>query len=259
MCIRDRFLDCAEVRAVRQEMGGKGVAEGMWVQVPVYVDKADIFFDDAAYGALGQAASGVVQKDGGGVRGRAAVGAGTRYVQQEFLAQRPVFFKGFLGFAPVGNDPFFIAFAADAENAVALIDVDQVEAGEFADAQTRGVEKFEEGAVAGEKQGFFHQVGVFNFIFCSSRTGGWLGVCLGGSKLIQECVHFFGGKNARNALGKFRSGDKAGGAFFQQAFADAVFEERAERGQFAGDGALLQALVVELRDEFTNYVVSYRN
>lgn len=70
--------------------------------------------------------------------------------------------------------------------------------------------------------------------------------------MIQEAAHLFGGQDGRNALGQFGSGDEARGIFFQQAFANAVFEKRAEGGEFARDGAFLKAVVVEMGDEFAD-------
>lgn len=56
----EEFLDGAEVGAVREEMRRKGMAKGVRVQIPIHVDEADVLFDDAADGALGKAAAGVV-------------------------------------------------------------------------------------------------------------------------------------------------------------------------------------------------------
>lgn len=58
--VAEEFLDGAEVGAVGQEMGGESVAQGVRMQVPVHVDKADVFFDDAADGALREATASVI-------------------------------------------------------------------------------------------------------------------------------------------------------------------------------------------------------
>ena len=58
--VAEEFLDGAEVGAVGEEMRRKGVAQGVWMQVPIHVDEADVFFDDAADGALREAAAGVI-------------------------------------------------------------------------------------------------------------------------------------------------------------------------------------------------------
>ena len=73
----EKFLDSAEVGAVGEQMGGESVAERVRVEIPVHVYEADVFFYDAADGALREAAAGVVQEDGGGMRSGATVGAGT--------------------------------------------------------------------------------------------------------------------------------------------------------------------------------------
>ncbi len=66
--VAEEFLNGAEVGAVGEKMRGEGVAQGMRVQVPIYVDEADVFLDDAADGALCEATAGIIQEYGFGVR-----------------------------------------------------------------------------------------------------------------------------------------------------------------------------------------------
>lgn len=77
-----------------------------------------------------------------------------RSVQEQLFAERPVLFEGFLRFGAVRHDAFLVAFADHAQHTFFLVDVGEVEAGEFANAKTRGVEQFEQSAVAAEKQAF---------------------------------------------------------------------------------------------------------
>jgi hypothetical protein len=70
--------------------------------------------------------------------------------------------------------------------------------------------------------------------------------------LIEEAVHLFGGEDGRNAFGKLWSGNEARGIFLQEAFADTVFEKRAEGSKLARDGTFLKAVVVEVADEFAD-------
>ena len=127
--VAEEFLNGAEVGAIGEEMSGEGVAERVRVQVPIHVDETDVFFDDAAYGTLGETAAGVVEEDGFGVRCVAMAAAGGRGLQEELFAERPILFESFLGFGAVGDDALLVAFAADAQDAFFLIDVDEVEAG----------------------------------------------------------------------------------------------------------------------------------
>ena len=73
--------------------------------------------------------------------------------------------------------------------------------------------------------------------------------------MIEEAVHLFSGEDGGNALGELGSGNQARGIFLQVAFADAIFEKGAERGEFARDGTFLQMVVVEVADEFADGVV----
>ena len=69
--VAEEFLDGAEISAVGEQVSGEGVAQRVRVEIPVDVDEADVFFDDAADGALGEAAAGTIQEDrliGGGLR-----------------------------------------------------------------------------------------------------------------------------------------------------------------------------------------------
>ena len=149
--VAEEFLDGAEVGAIGEQMGSEGVAQGVGVQVPVHVGEANIFLDDAAHGALGEAAAGVIKKDGFGVRGTTAAASGAG-LQQQLVTNGPVSFEGFLGFAAVRDDALLVTFAADAQHFFAAIQVGEIKAGKFADAETRGVKKFEEGAVAAQQQ-----------------------------------------------------------------------------------------------------------
>lgn len=77
--VAKELLDGAEVGAVGEQMRGEGMAQRVGMQVPVYVDQADVFFDDAADRALREATAGVIEEDGFGVRGAAAARAGRRF------------------------------------------------------------------------------------------------------------------------------------------------------------------------------------
>src|SRR5690242_1090919 len=65
--VAEQFLNGAQIRAIGEQVRGKRVAQGMGVQIPIYVDEADVFLDDAAHGALGEAAACVIQENGLGV------------------------------------------------------------------------------------------------------------------------------------------------------------------------------------------------
>lgn len=152
--VAEEFLNCAQIGAIGEEMRGEGVPQGVWVKVPVHIDEADVFFDDAANGALRKAAPSVIEEDGFGVRriAAAATGGAAGRLRKQLIAKGPVFFEGFLGFRAIGDDAFFVAFAAHSEDAFFLVDVDDIEAGEFADAKAGGVEELEQGAIAPEEQ-----------------------------------------------------------------------------------------------------------
>src|ERR1700694_1975251 len=124
----------------------------MRVQVPVDVGYANVFLDDAPDGALRQATARIIEEERFSVRPSPAVRP--MRVLPALFAQRPISFQRFLGFCSVRNDAFLVALAADAEHALLLLHVGKIEAGEFADAQSRGVKKFQERPVAAKEQAF---------------------------------------------------------------------------------------------------------
>ncbi len=154
--VAEKFLDGTKVGTIGQKMRGERVAERVRMQIPIHIDQANVFFDDATHGTLREAAAGVIQKNRFGVRRGAAAGARARRLQQKFLAQRPVFIESFLSFAAVRYDALFVALAADPQHAFVLVDVDQVETSKFADAEAGSVEKLEQGAIARQEQPFFN-------------------------------------------------------------------------------------------------------
>jgi len=151
----EELLNGTEVSAVGEEMGREGVAERVGVQVPIDVDEADVFLDDAADGALRQAAAGIIEENGFRVRSGAAACMCPGSLKQKLFAQRPVLLESFLGLRAVGNDAFLVALSTNTENSLFLFHICQVEAGEFADAQACGIEQFKESAIAAKKQSFF--------------------------------------------------------------------------------------------------------
>ena len=66
--VTEEFLNGAQVGAIGEKMGSKRMAQRVRVQVPVHVDETDVFLDDATHGTLREAAAGVIQENGFGVR-----------------------------------------------------------------------------------------------------------------------------------------------------------------------------------------------
>src|SRR5258708_18919102 len=118
----------------------------MRMQVPVDVGHANVFLDDASHRALREPPARIIEEHRFGLWPLPATPPIP--LLQELLAQRPVFFQRFLRFRSVRNDAFLVALAADAEHAFLLLHVGKIKAGEFADAQACGVQKFQKRSVA---------------------------------------------------------------------------------------------------------------
>src|SRR5271167_93651 len=157
--VAEEFLNGAQVSAIGEKMRGKGVAQGMRMQIPIHVDEADIFLDDAADGALREPAADVIEENGFSVRGIAMATAAARGLQEQLLPKGPIFVEGFLGLASVGDNAFLVPFADDAQHTLFLVDVGEIEAGKFTDAQACGVEQFQQGAVAAEQKALVFKSG----------------------------------------------------------------------------------------------------
>src|SRR5437016_4385925 len=149
----EKFLNGAKIGPVGEQMRGERVTQGMRMQVPVDVGNANVFFEDSSDGARRKAAAGIIEEDRFGVRLRSATCPNR--LLQELFAQRPVFFQRILGLSTVRNDAFLASLATDAENALLLLHIGKIKAGEFAYAQACGVKKFQERSVAAKEQAFF--------------------------------------------------------------------------------------------------------
>src|SRR5689334_13422060 len=187
-----------------------------------------------------------------------AAGGGSR-LEQKFVAQGPVSFEGLLCLCAVGNDAFFIAFAANAEDTLFAVHVGEVETGEFADAKTSGVEQLQESAIALEQEaGAGGRFGELRL-----RSGGIRSLSFGAaitsdaSQFVEKAVHFFGGEHRGDALGELGGGNEAGGIFLKHLFADAVAEKGAESGEFAGDRTFFETLIMQVTEEFADHQMGH--
>ena len=155
--VAEEFLNGAKIGAIGEKMRRESMTQRVRVQVPVDVNEANVFFDDAPDRTLREAPPRIIEKDRFCFRGLLA--ARSVRLLEKLLAKRPVFLKRFLGLGTVRNNAFLVAFAAYPENAFSLLDVSKIKAGKFADAQARSIKKFEEGAVPPEEQIFFRADG----------------------------------------------------------------------------------------------------
>src|SRR6266478_3874989 len=233
--VAEKLLNGAKISPVGEQMRREGVTQGMRVEVPVDVGHANVFLDDTADGALCETPARIIEEYC--FRMRVLLIAGSIRLLQELFAHRPIFLEGFLGFGPIGNDAFLIAFAANAQNALFLLHVHKIEAREFTYAQAGGVKKFQQGSVAPKEQAFSSSRGsalsgwrIRSRLFrkqpvpARSRTAAKRG-SLRRAQLIEEAVHFFRGEHRRDALWQFRRGNKTRGIFLQMSLAHAVLEK----------------------------------
>src|ERR1035438_5421507 len=132
--VAEEFLDGAQVGAIGQQVGGVGVAEAVGVHGGVAGEVGGVEFDDATDAARRETGMAVVEEDGGLLAHHGTLA--------EVALQR---LGGFTGKRHLA---LLLAFTADAEPAGGAVDVLEVEACQFADADAATVEQLEESAVA---------------------------------------------------------------------------------------------------------------
>lgn len=96
--VAEEFLNGAEVGAVSEKMGGEGVTERVRVKIPVYVNEANVFFDDAADGTLREAVASVVEEDGVRLRRVRVAATLAGGLCEQLIAKRPIAVESFVSF-----------------------------------------------------------------------------------------------------------------------------------------------------------------
>ena len=139
----------------------------------------------------------------------------------------------------------------------AAIDVAVIHADQLADAQSRSVEQFEDGAVAAGDQLSLEARERSGFLLCFAAGRGVLRRGSAAGQAVQKIIDFLGGLHARDALGKFGRAYQARGVLQGVLLADAKFEKGAQGGEFAGDGGFLEFAVVKPGDELADDDVVY--
>src|SRR5271168_2006816 len=135
----------------------------------------------------------------------AVAGLGGAYLQ--------ILVEGGRGLGSVGDLALLTAFAADANPAFGSVEIVEIQAGQFTDAEAAAVEELEEKQIA-------LGVGAFQRI---------------GSNAVDQCVGLFGGGDDGDAPGGLRGADQPGWVRRDRAFAKHEFEERSYGGQLAAD------------------------
>src|ERR1700677_1075868 len=130
--VAEKLLNRAQVRAIRQKMGGERVAQRVRMQFPVHIREPRVRFHNYANRFGGQPAAAVIQKNSRRIGFRA-------WMRQKLFAQRQVSFQRLLRFSAVGNHALFAALSQHANHLPRAIQVPQREADKLADADPRSV------------------------------------------------------------------------------------------------------------------------
>ena len=138
IAVAEQHLHHAQVRAVIEQMGGKGMSQSMGREVPVDAGLAGITLDDVPERLARHAISAARREE--------KIGAA---VEQNVSA--PAVYEGLEpshGFLAERNQALAIALAEHANDALIEIDLRELQVHEFGYPQTGGIEHFEHGAIA---------------------------------------------------------------------------------------------------------------
>ena len=182
--VAEKFLDGTEVGAIGEKMRGVGVAQAVGMKRGIAAENSRVQLDDAASAAIGEARASVVDQQGslGGFGG----------------ALGKIIFERGSGFRSVGDLPLLFSFAADANPALLEIEIVEIQADQFGDAQAAAVEQLEQEQVA----------------------LGMRAVQLILSDAVDQRVGLFGSGNQGDALGSFGGSHQARGVGANGAFAE---------------------------------------
>ena len=137
--VAEQFLHAAQVAGGLQDVAGEGVAQHVRVHVHARQAFGGVGFEAQGDAALGQAAAIFVEKE------RRFAG-----FFEELATHRLPAGEGFACFAADEDEALDAAFAADDVVFAVGAEVAVVERREFGEAQSGGVEEFEDGVVADE-------------------------------------------------------------------------------------------------------------
>src|SRR5712692_8338218 len=142
----EQLLNRTEVRAIREQVGGKRVAQGMRVQIPVNVREPCILLNNASNRTLSQTAACIIQEDGFSLQ-RSPPANGTSRPLHELFAVGPVSVQCLLSLGAVKHNSLLIAFASHVQDTWFPLDVSRIETGELANTQACSVKHFEDRAI----------------------------------------------------------------------------------------------------------------
>lgn len=213
--VAEHFLHGAEVGAAFDEVGGKGMAEGVGTHVFVQAGEGGEVFDGGEDADAGEAAPLLVEK------GEVFVAPLDGEMDAHFCEVMPEMKQS--GFAD-GHEALFAAFSKDFHKALIGIDAREFEAGQLGDAEAGGIEDFEQGPCADALRRFRVDSGKYGLDLLHAQHDGQLAAKAGQFQL-------FAGVVGEPAVGEEKS------------------VKGAQGGDIAGQGALAEQAVLHQKGE----------
>ena len=213
--VPEQFLDHPQVGSVLEEVGGEGVAQEV---------RVDVLFDPGLVGAFLHNFPDPIGTEWSAAHGEEDLGGSVAPDELGALVGQ-IAFQGGTGPTTHRNNAGLVALAGDSEEAI--LEVQRLQAGgaDFGEAQAGGVEEFQNGEVA-----------------ATERPGGVDGFQqsydLGFVKCLRQVTSSPGGK------------ERLGGIVLDEAAAGKEAEEDLDMNHCDAEGGGLQALLLQLGEEF---------
>ena len=140
--VAEQLLNNTEIGPVAEEVGRKGVAQEVRVDVGLDPGEFCPLFHDLPDPRCGEFFAPLGEKDL----------AATVATHEHGALSGEVLLDGFAGSRSDGDDTGFVAFAGDADGAILEKEIFEAGSGQFGDAQTARIHEFEHGPVASRKR-----------------------------------------------------------------------------------------------------------
>ena len=196
--VSQHLLDGVEIRAVFQQMGGKGVAQGVRGDFCLNSGLLLIVLDDLPKALAAHALPAHIHEQGAFLRVLQHLGPHVLYV----VLKRPDSRR-------VEGDHPLLSPAGTADKAGGQVDIFQIQTNQFRDTDTRGIKQLQHGPIAAA-----------------------LGIR--GIRLLQKEFHLLGGKDVGQLPLYLRRGQPPGRIDGHPALRDQIAVERLQRGQRPG-------------------------
>ena len=238
MGVAEEFLDAAEVGAAIEKMRGVTVAEFVGREFRIESGAREVTLE----AGLNDTRLNRSRRAGGGPEDRFVAG-------RNFAERFPIMMDRLEGVIADRRDAFLFAFAANADEALGSVEIFNAQAAEFADAETAGINRFENGGVAEVNRA----IDVFAFLLRGFALFGEFE-----DRRVEQRVHLLCGEEAGEAAFEFGELDVFNRRSGDNAATDEKLVERTQRGKAKADGSASELLATKITEIGTEIIALER-